>query len=226
MSPWSLMSSPTAASWSRLAPRARWRQRCRWSSPWRPSGWATARSTASTSGTRSSRTAAAPSRRCSASRAGGNLTESSPLPGISPADWRRLYDFPAAGHANLAAPPGSGSTARCRIDTRTVNLLDKLPRALDHRAASLCEPLGLRDRGERLDHTAWLPACCPTATTPSRRVRSTSSPSTAAGASAARAAGWSTTWRSSVRRSLESEPEGRAFRSSGNSRGSGPRAVA
>jgi hypothetical protein len=57
---------------------------------------------------------------------GGNLTASNPLPGIWPADWRRLYDFPAAGHANLAAPPGRFNRAM-RIDTRIVNPLDKLP---------------------------------------------------------------------------------------------------
>ena len=57
---------------------------------------------------------------------GGNLTESSPLPAVRPADWRRLYDFPAAGHANLAGPPGKFNRAM-RIDTRIVNPLDKLP---------------------------------------------------------------------------------------------------
>jgi hypothetical protein len=57
---------------------------------------------------------------------GGNLTESSPLPGVWPADWRRLYDFPAAGHGDLAAPPGRFNRAM-RIDTRIVNPLDKLP---------------------------------------------------------------------------------------------------
>jgi hypothetical protein len=53
---------------------------------------------------------------------GGDLTENSPLPGVWPADWRRLYDFPAAGHANLAAPPVRFNRAM-RIDNR----LNKLP---------------------------------------------------------------------------------------------------
>ena len=57
---------------------------------------------------------------------GGSLTEGSPLPGIWPADWRRLYDFPAAGHPGLEAPPGRFNRAM-RIDTRIVNPLDKLP---------------------------------------------------------------------------------------------------
>jgi len=57
---------------------------------------------------------------------GGDLTENNPLPGIWPADWRRLYDFPAAGHADLAAPPGRFNRAM-RIDTRIVNPLDNLP---------------------------------------------------------------------------------------------------
>jgi Animal haem peroxidase len=57
---------------------------------------------------------------------GGNLSENSPLPGIWPADWRRLFDFPAAGHAGLAAPPGRFNRAM-RIDTRVVNPLGKLP---------------------------------------------------------------------------------------------------
>jgi hypothetical protein len=57
---------------------------------------------------------------------GGDLAEANPLPGIWVADWRRLYDFPAAGHANLAAPPGKFNRAM-RIDTRVVNPLGKLP---------------------------------------------------------------------------------------------------
>ena len=56
----------------------------------------------------------------------GNLSENNRLPGIWPADWRRLFDFPAAGHANLAAPPGRFNRAM-RIDTRVVNPLNKLP---------------------------------------------------------------------------------------------------
>jgi hypothetical protein len=57
---------------------------------------------------------------------GGDLTESIPLPGVWPADWRRLYNFPAAGHANLAAPPGRFNRAK-RIDTRIVSPLGSLP---------------------------------------------------------------------------------------------------
>ena len=57
---------------------------------------------------------------------GGELSENSPLPGNWVADWRRLYDFPAAGHANLKAPPGRFNLAM-RIDSRIVNPLDELP---------------------------------------------------------------------------------------------------
>ena len=57
---------------------------------------------------------------------GGFLTKASPLPGNWPADWRRLYDFPAAGHGSLAAPPGTFNRAM-RIDTRLVNPLGTLP---------------------------------------------------------------------------------------------------
>jgi Animal haem peroxidase len=56
----------------------------------------------------------------------GVLTQASPLPGVWPADWRRLYDFPAAGHPDLAAPPGRFNLAM-RIDTRIVNRLGNLP---------------------------------------------------------------------------------------------------
>jgi hypothetical protein len=57
---------------------------------------------------------------------GGFLTKADPLPGNWPADWRRLYDFPAAGHPGLAAPPGTFNRAM-RIDTRLVNPLGTLP---------------------------------------------------------------------------------------------------
>ena len=57
---------------------------------------------------------------------GGGLSQDNPLPGIWVADWRRLYDFPAAGHANLKAPPGRFNLAM-RIDSRVVNPLDELP---------------------------------------------------------------------------------------------------
>jgi Animal haem peroxidase len=57
---------------------------------------------------------------------GGFLSKSSPLPGNWPADWRRLYDFPAAGHPGLAAPPGMFNRAM-RIDTRLVDPLGQLP---------------------------------------------------------------------------------------------------
>ena len=57
---------------------------------------------------------------------GGDLAENNPLPGIWVADWRRLYDFAAAGHAGLKPPPGKLNRAM-RIDSRVVNPLDKLP---------------------------------------------------------------------------------------------------
>jgi Animal haem peroxidase len=57
---------------------------------------------------------------------GGFLTKASPLPGNWPADWRRLFDFPAAGRPELAAPPGTFNRAM-RIDTRLVNPLGNLP---------------------------------------------------------------------------------------------------
>jgi Animal haem peroxidase len=57
---------------------------------------------------------------------GGTLSENNPLPGIWPADWRRLFDSPAAGPSTLAAPPGRFNRAM-RIDTRVVNPLNKLP---------------------------------------------------------------------------------------------------
>jgi len=57
---------------------------------------------------------------------GGELSQDSPLPGIWVADFRRLYDFPAAGHSNLKAPPGRFNLAM-RIDSRIVNPLGDLP---------------------------------------------------------------------------------------------------
>jgi Animal haem peroxidase len=56
----------------------------------------------------------------------GFLTKASPLPANWPADWRRLYDFPAAGHPDLKAPPGKFNRAM-RIDTRLVDPLATLP---------------------------------------------------------------------------------------------------
>jgi hypothetical protein len=56
----------------------------------------------------------------------GDLSENFPLPSIWPADWRRLFDFGAAGHANLTVPPAKFNLAM-RIDTRLVNPLDELP---------------------------------------------------------------------------------------------------
>jgi heme peroxidase len=56
----------------------------------------------------------------------GFLTKSNPLPANWPADWRRLYDFPAAGHTELKAPSGQFNRAM-RIDTRLVDPLATLP---------------------------------------------------------------------------------------------------
>ncbi len=42
------------------------------------------------------------------------------------ADWRRMYDFPAAGKPGLAAPD-SGVNMAMRIDTRLTNPLASLP---------------------------------------------------------------------------------------------------
>ncbi len=56
----------------------------------------------------------------------GFLTKAGPLPANWPADWRRLYDFPAAGHPGLKAPPGKFNRAM-RIDTRLVDPLAFLP---------------------------------------------------------------------------------------------------
>jgi hypothetical protein len=56
----------------------------------------------------------------------GFLTKANPLPANWPADWRRLYDFPAAGHPSLKAPPGKFNRAM-RIDTRLVDPLATLP---------------------------------------------------------------------------------------------------
>jgi hypothetical protein len=56
----------------------------------------------------------------------GFLTEANPLPANWPVDWRRMYDFPAAGHPALEAPPGKFNRAM-RIDTRIVDPLATLP---------------------------------------------------------------------------------------------------
>jgi len=56
----------------------------------------------------------------------GFLTKANPLPANWPADWRRLYDFPAASHPELKAPPGKFNRAM-RIDTRLVVALATLP---------------------------------------------------------------------------------------------------
>jgi hypothetical protein len=56
----------------------------------------------------------------------GFLTKANPLPANWPADWRRLYDFPAAGHAGLKAPPGKFNRAM-RIDTKVADPLGALP---------------------------------------------------------------------------------------------------
>jgi hypothetical protein len=71
---------------------------------------------------------------------GGFLTKSSPLPGNWPADWRRLYDFVDAGHADLKAPPGTFNRAM-RIDTRLVDPLGTLPPGTINRTSPPGNPL-------------------------------------------------------------------------------------
>ena len=56
-----------------------------------------------------------------------NLGGDTRLASIWVADFRRLYDFKAAGHPSLGVPKAQFNVAR-RIDTTLVNPLDKLPR--------------------------------------------------------------------------------------------------
>lgn len=56
---------------------------------------------------------------------GGNLGGEKRLLSSWIADWRRLYDFPAAGRPGLAAP--GGLNRAMRIDTRLTNPLASLP---------------------------------------------------------------------------------------------------
>jgi hypothetical protein len=55
----------------------------------------------------------------------GFLTETEPLPANWPADFRRLYDFAAAGHPGLKPPAGKSNRAM-RIDTQLVDPLGSL----------------------------------------------------------------------------------------------------
>ena len=57
---------------------------------------------------------------------GGNLGGEKRLLSSWIADWRRMYDFPAAGKPGLAAP-NSGVNMAMRIDTRLTNPLEFLP---------------------------------------------------------------------------------------------------
>jgi hypothetical protein len=57
---------------------------------------------------------------------GGGLAGEKRLLGSWIADWRRMYDFPAAGKPGLAAP-SSGTNFAMRIDTRLTNPLASLP---------------------------------------------------------------------------------------------------
>jgi hypothetical protein len=57
---------------------------------------------------------------------GGNLAGENRLLSSWIADWRRMYDFPAAGKPALAAP-SSGVNRAMRIDTRLVDPLAALP---------------------------------------------------------------------------------------------------
>ncbi|MET0837937.1 MAG: peroxidase family protein, partial [Marmoricola sp.] len=57
---------------------------------------------------------------------GGDLLGERRLLGSWIADWRRMYDFPAAGKPGLAAP-SSGVNMAMRLDTRLTNPLASLP---------------------------------------------------------------------------------------------------